>query len=880
LSPKKEKTNQNPELQEDKEQNGSKKVKASSEMDSSENEAPESGLDSSLVTEDPTGKSPSESPEEEKNLESGASEESSESNEDKEPKTEIPDILPLLPVRDIVIYPYMIIPLFVGRESSIQSVDEALSKNRLIFLSAQKIMAEEEPKPEGIYSVGTVATIMRMLKLPDGRIKILVQGLTKGRILDYVQIQPYYVVKIEKIKETPVPEITLEIEALMRTVKEQLEKIVSYGKILSPDLVVILDNIEDPGRLADLIASNLGLSVEKSQEILEIQDPIQRLKRLNEVLGKELEVLEMQAKIQSQAKEEMTKMQREFFLREQLRAIKNELGEGDEKTKEINEFKKSIEKAKMPADVKKEALKQLSRLEQMHPDSAEASIVRTYLEWMVELPWKKTTKDNLDIKKAKEVLDEDHYDLEKIKERILEYLSVNKLRKKLKGPILCFVGPPGVGKTSLGKSIARALGRKFVRISLGGMRDEAEIRGHRRTYVGALPGRIIQGIKQAGTKNPVFMMDEIDKIGTDFRGDPASALLEVLDPEQNNSFSDHYLNVPFDLSEVMFITTANLIDPIPSALKDRMEVLQLSGYTDEEKLKIARKYLIPRQIEENGITEKVIEISDKALLSIIHHYTRESGLRNLEREIANICRKVAKQIAEGTHKGKTKVTSANLHKFLGVPKFLDEEGVHEDQVGVTTGLAWTQYGGEILHVEASIMKGKGQLTLTGQLGDVMKESAQAALTYARANAKRLGIKESIFKDHDIHIHVPAGAIPKDGPSAGVTMATSLTSVLTNTPVYWDVAMTGEITLHGRILPIGGLKEKLLAAAHAGIKTVLIPYENKKDLSEIPKNVKNKLKIIPVKKMDEILPIALAEDVFKKSKPTTDKSRKKKAEKEQ
>ncbi len=782
----------------------------------------------------------------------------------EESKTEIPDVLPLLPVRDIVIYPYMIIPLFVGRETSIQSVDDALSKNRLIFLSAQKNMAEEDPKPEEIYSVGTVATILRMLKLPDGRIKILVQGLTKGKILEYLQTRPYYMVKIEKIKETTVSEITLEIEALMRTVKEQLEKIVSYGKILSPDLVVILDNIEDPGRLADLIASNLGLTVDKSQEILEIRDPIQRLKRLNEVLSKELEVLEMQAKIQSQAKEEMTKMQREFFLREQLRAIKNELGEGDEKTKEINEFKESIEKAKMPKDVKEEALKQLSRLEQMHPDSAEASIIRTYLEWMVELPWRKTTKDNLDIKKAGQVLDEDHYDLEKIKERILEYLSVNKLRKKLKGPIICFVGPPGVGKTSLGKSIARALGRKFVRISLGGMRDEAEIRGHRRTYVGAMPGRIIQGIKQAGTKNPVFMMDEIDKIGMDFRGDPASALLEVLDPEQNNSFSDHYLNVPFDLSQVMFITTANLIDPIPSALRDRMEVLQLSGYTDEEKLKIARKYILPRQIEENGITKDDIEISDKAILSIIHRYTREAGLRNLEREIANICRKVAKKIAEGEHKTKAKVTTANLHKFLGVPKFLDEEGLRENQIGVTTGLAWTQYGGEILHVEASIMKGKGQLTLTGQLGDVMKESAQAALTYARSNAKRLGIKETLFKDHDIHIHVPAGAIPKDGPSAGVTMATSLVSALTGIPVKWDIAMTGEITLQGRILPIGGLKEKLLAAIHAGIKAVIIPFENRKDLVELPNHIKGKLKIISVKRMDEILPLALTKDILKKT----------------
>jgi ATP-dependent Lon protease len=780
-------------------------------------------------------------------------------------KTEIPDVLPLLPVRDIVIYPYMIIPLFVGREASIKSVDEALSKNRLIFLAAQKNMEDDEPEPDKIYETGTVATIMRMLKLPDGRIKILVQGLAKGVIRDYIQTRPYYIVRIEKIKEKAVSEITLEIEALMRTVKEQLEKIVSYGKILSPDLVVILDNIDDPGRLADLIASNLGLSVDKSQEILEIQDAIQRLKRLNEVLGKELEVLEMQAKIQSEAKEEMTKMQREFFLREQLRAIKNELGEGDEKSKEVKEFKDAIEKAKMPKDVKKEALKQLARMEQMHPDSAEASIVRTYLEWMTELPWKKSTKDNLDIQKAKAVLDEDHYDLVKIKERILEYLSVNKLRKELKGPILCFAGPPGVGKTSLGKSIARALGRKFVRISLGGMRDEAEIRGHRRTYVGALPGRIIQSIKQAGTRNPVFMMDEIDKIGMDFRGDPASALLEVLDPEQNNAFSDHYLNVPFDLSQVMFITTANLTDPIPSALKDRMEILQLSGYTDEEKLKIARKYLIPRQIEENGITEKDIEFSSNAILGIIRYYTREAGLRNLEREIAAVCRKIAMKIAENNHKGKTKVTRGNLHKFLGVPAFLDEDDSHKNQIGVATGLAWTQFGGEILHIESSTMKGKGQLSLTGQLGDVMKESAQAALTYARSNAKALGIKDTLFKTHDIHIHVPAGAIPKDGPSAGVTMVTSLVSVLTGIPIRWNIAMTGEITLHGKVLPIGGLKEKLLAAIRAGIVKVLIPYENKKDLSELPGYIKNKITIVPIRKMDEILPIVLTQNPYEKSK---------------
>ncbi|MCK5515074.1 MAG: endopeptidase La, partial [Deltaproteobacteria bacterium] len=605
----------------------------------------------------------------------------------------------------------------------------------------------------------------------------------------------------------------------------------------------------------DLVASNLRLKISESQQILETINPFERLEKVNEHLSKELEVSTMQAKIQSQAKEEMTKSQREYFLREQLKAIKAELGDIDEKTAEISEFSQKIKAAKMPPDVEKEARKQLERLEQMHTDAAEASIVRTYLDWLVEIPWSKSTKDNLDIKKAKKVLDEDHYNLEKVKERILEYLAVRKLKKKMKGPILCFVGPPGVGKTSLGKSIARALGRKFNRISLGGIRDEAEIRGHRRTYIGALPGRIIQGIKQAGSNNPIFMMDEIDKVGADFRGDPSAALLEVLDPEQNFSFSDHYLNLPFNLSNVMFITTANLVDPILSALKDRMEIINISGYTDEEKMMIAKKFLIPRQLEENGITKENVKITDKAILMTISHYTQESGLRNLEREIASIFRKVARSIAENKHKSH-RVTIDNLHRYLGVPKYLPEGEQEISQIGVATGLAWTQSGGEVLYVEASTMKGKGNLTLTGHLGDVMKESAQAALTYARSKAKELHISPDFYEKLDLHIHVPAGAIPKDGPSAGVTMATAVISALTKTPVKKGVAMTGEITLRGEVLAIGGLKEKLLAAHRGGIKTVLIPEENKKDLTEIPENVKQNLTIKPVRWIDQVLDIAL------------------------
>ncbi len=768
----------------------------------------------------------------------------------------LPETLPLLPVRDIVVFPYMVIPLFVSREKSIKSLEEALSKDRLIFLVAQKKLSEEDPASKDLYKVGTVSVIMKMLKLPDGKVKILVQGLSKASVKETLQTSPYFLVKVENIKDPFLTEITLETEALMRNVREQLDRISSYGKLLSPDLMFVLESVDDPGRLADLVASNLDLTVEKAQEILEILDPIERLKTLNELLGKEVQVLTMQAKIQSQAKDEMTKSQKEYFLREQMRAIRSELGEVDEQTEEIKTLRQKIKKARMPKEVEKEARRELVRLEQMHPDAAEASMVRTYLDWLIDMPWSKSTPENIDLQKAKKVLEEDHYDLEKVKERILEYLSVRKLKKKMKGPILCFIGPPGVGKTSLGRSIARALGRKFVRISLGGIRDEAEIRGHRRTYVGALPGRIIQSIKQAGSNNPIFMMDEVDKIGIDFRGDPASALLEVLDPEQNNAFSDHYLNVPFDLSRVMFITTGNLTDPIPSALKDRMEVINIPGYTDLEKLKIARSFLIPRQMEENGINPKMLEMSDRAVLQIISQYTQEAGLRNLERELASICRKVARKVAEGK-KEKSKITTKNLNHFLGPPAFLPDEELKRNEVGVATGLAWTETGGEILYVEASTTPGKGSLILTGHLGDVMKESAQAALTYARSRGKAYRIQPSALNNKEIHIHVPAGAIPKDGPSAGITMAVTLFSVLTGVPVRKDVAMTGEITLRGRVLPVGGLKEKALAALRNKIKNVIIPYQNKKDLIDLPIYLRKKVNFLPVKHMDEVLRIALA-----------------------
>jgi ATP-dependent Lon protease len=780
---------------------------------------------------------------------------------------EIPDNLPVLPVRDIVVFPYMILPLFVGREMSIKAIEYSLSSNRMVLLLTQKDLNVENPNPEDLFSIGTVALVMRMLKLPDGRVKILVQGLSKARALNYSQTEPFFKADIEKIEDQKYEKLTIEDEALIRNVKGQLEKVISLGKAILPDIMGIVENIEDPGRLADLVASNMGLKTEQSQEILEISDPVQRLKRVSEILTREIELLTVQQKIQSEARGEIDKTQREYFLREQLKAIQKELGDIDERAEEIREFRKKIEDAKMPEKVLKEAEKQLKRLEKMHPDSAEAATVRTYLDWLVELPWAKSTTDNLDIKAAEKVLNDDHYDLEKVKERILEYLSVRKLNEKMKGPILCFIGPPGVGKTSLGKSIARALGREFVRMSLGGVRDEAEIRGHRRTYVGALPGRIIQGIKTAGKNNPVFMLDEIDKIGMDFRGDPSSALLEVLDPEQNFAFADHYLAVPFDLSKVMFITTGNLGDTIPSPLRDRMEIIYLSGYTTEEKLGIAKNYLIPKQLEENGLSSKVLKITDPGLFSLISQYTREAGVRNLEREFANLCRKVAKKIAEG--KDKTYViTAQNVHRYLGVPKYLPEEEMEKDEVGVSTGLAWTETGGDIIYVEATTMKGRGHLTLTGQLGDVMKESAQAALSYIRSRASKLGIKDEVFSKSDLHIHVPAGAIPKDGPSAGITMATAIASALTGRPVNKNVALTGEVTLRGRVLPIGGLKEKALAAKRMGINRVIIPKRNKKDLEDIPKYIKKDMEFVFAETMDDVLKFALKKVDNKKPKRIT------------
>ena len=772
---------------------------------------------------------------------------------------EIPDSLPLLPVRDVVIFPFMIVPLFVGRERSINAVDAALTKDRLVFTATQKDITKEDPDPEDLFKTGTVCMIMRMLKLPDGRVKILVQGLSRAQIKDFTQTRPSYTINIDKIKEPAVDPVPVEIEALMRNVREQLEKLASLGKVVFQEVMMVLDNITDPGRMADLVAANLGLKIDEAQSVLETLEPIKRLEKVNDYLIKELQVAQMQVKIQSQAKEEMDKTQREYYLREQMRAIKNELGDMEEPSEELDEFRDKIKKCKMPVEVEKEAFKQVDRLEMMHPDAAEAALIRTYLEWLVDLPWSKQTKDQINIDKAKKVLDTDHYDLEKVKERILEYLAVRKLQPKTKGPILCFVGPPGVGKTSLGRSIAKAMGRNFVRISLGGIKDEAEVRGHRRTYVGALPGRIIQGIKQAGTNNPVFMMDEIDKIGMDFRGDPSSALLEVLDPEQNYAFSDHYLNLPFDLSKVMFITTANMADPIPEPLLDRMELISLPGYTEEEKLEIAKKYILPRQIKEHGLSKKYIIMHDDAVKKIIAEYTREAGLRNLEREVASICRKVAKKVASG-RTAVTNVTPKVVQELLGIPKFMPEAEQETDEVGVATGLAWTPVGGEILYIEATIMNGKGQLTLTGHLGDVMKESAHAALSYARARADLFKLKPDFYKDLDIHIHVPSGAIPKDGPSAGITMAASLISALTQTPIDKDIAMTGEITLRGRVLPIGGVKEKCLAALRAKITNIILPDRNRKDIEDIPKDIRKRINFIFVKHMDDVLKV-----IFKKHK---------------
>jgi ATP-dependent Lon protease len=769
----------------------------------------------------------------------------------------IPDVLPVLPMPDIVVFPYMIVPLFVNRERSAKAVDQALAENRMIMLVSQKDPNIDEPKAADLYDFGTVSVIMRMLKMPDGRVRILVQGFSRAQVEFFDESNPYISAKIQPRAEPQVTAATPELEALIRNVKSTLERMVSLGKNISPDLVAIAANLDDPGRLSDLVASNLDLKVDKAQEVLQLIDPIDRLRRVHQLMTKETEVLEIQNDINTQARGEMDKTQREFYLRQQMKAIQQELGEGNELQEEIEQYREKLKKAKMPKEVQEEADRQLGRLERMHPDAAETATLRNYLDWMVSLPWSKSTKDNLDLKKAQQILDEDHYGLGKIKDRIIEHLAVRKLKKDSKGPILCFVGPPGVGKTSLGKSIARALGRKFVRMSLGGVHDEAEIRGHRRTYVGAMPGRVIQSIHQAGTNNPVFMMDEVDKIGADFRGDPSSALLEVLDPEQNFAFRDNYLNVPFDLSNVMFVTTANMLDPIQPAFRDRMEIIQLSGYTEEEKLEIAKRHLIPKQIEQHGLKKTQINFTDEGIRSMINLYTQEAGLRNLEREIAAVCRKVAKQVATGEKKVR-KIHTDNLDQFLGRPKIFQEELLKRDQIGVATGLAWTPVGGDVLFVEATAMKGRGSLTLTGQLGDVMKESAQAALSYARSHAKEFGIPEDFFSKNDIHVHVPEGAIPKDGPSAGVTMATAILSLLTGKAVHRKIAMTGEITLRGEVLPVGGIKEKVLAARRAKIDTVILPSLNKRDLEDVNETIRKEMRFILVDDIKSVFKAALVE----------------------
>jgi len=772
---------------------------------------------------------------------------------------QIPNELPVLPLRDIVIYPFMIVPLFVSREKSIRAVDEALAENRMILLASQKDLDKEEPTAEDLYSVGTAAVIMRMLKLPDGRIRILVQGLARAHVESVDATGEYLRSRVSVMQEVLPPERSLEVEALVRNVRASMEKAINLGKNISPEVMAIIANLDDAGRLADLSASNLELKVEDAQSVLDIADTTARLRRVNDLLNKEIEVLTVQQEINTQARADIDRSQREFYLRQQLKAIQSELGEGNELAEETAQFKEKIEAAKMPKAAEEEALRQLKKLERMHPDAAETATLRNWMEIMTDLPWSRSSVDNLDLKKAETVLNEDHYGLEKVKDRILEALAVRKLKEKPKGPILCLVGPPGVGKTSLGRSIARALDRKFVRLSLGGVHDEAEIRGHRRTYVGAMPGRIIQAVQQAGTNNPLIMLDEIDKVGADFRGDPSSALLEVLDPEQNNSFRDNYLGVTFDLSNVIFMTTANVLDTIQPALRDRMEVIRLAGYTEEEKREIAIRHLMPKQMDENGITARDLNISKTALTTIIQQYTQEAGLRQLEREISRICRKVARKIAEG-HKGAIRVSLKNVHEFLGAPKIIPEEALKKDQVGVATGLAWTAVGGDVLFIEALRMRGKGNLVLTGQLGDVMRESAQAAYSYAKSRAKELDIAEEDFSNYDLHIHIPEGAIPKDGPSAGITLATAMVSALSTRPVRKDVAMTGEITLRGNVLPIGGVKEKVLAARRARVTTIILPQQNRRDLDEVPKEPFKDIRFVFVDNMRQVFREALGERI--------------------
>ena len=787
----------------------------------------------------------------------------------------IPADLPVLPLRDMVVFPFIIAPLSVARELSIQAVDRALSENRMILLVAQRDKDEEDPKAGDLHEIGTVAVIMRMLKLPDERIRVLVQGVCRARVKEFTSLRPHLTAKIERIPDNAYDGASIEKEALVRAVKRALERASSLGKSLPSEVLVIASNLEDPGRLADLVASNLELKVDEAQEVLEIIDPVERLKRVHDLVQKEMSLLSMQREIDSMAKDEMDRSQREVYLRHQMKAIMSELGEGNELGEEIDRCREKARELELSPQAAEEVERQLKKLERMHPDAAEAATVRNYLDWILGMPWGKTTKDNLDLAKARAILDEDHYALDPVKDRILEYLAVRKLKKKSKGPILCFVGPPGVGKTSLGRSIARALGRQFVRLSLGGVKDEAEIRGHRRTYVGAMPGRIVQGIHQAGSVNPVFMLDEVDKIGQDFRGDPSSALLEVLDPEQNGTFRDHYLGVPWDLSDVMFIANANLLDPIHPAFRDRMETIRLSGYTEEEKLVIARRHIVPKQVDENGLKSSKIDFSDNAIKALISGYTREAGLRNLERHVAAVCRKVARQVAEG-RKGKMRVIASSLEAFLGPAPATREDALATDQVGVATGLAWTEAGGDVLFVEATTMRGHGGLILTGQLGDVMKESAQAALSYARAHAVELGLEANYFENRDVHIHVPEGAIPKDGPSAGITIASAMVSAFLERPLRRDLAMTGEITLRGNVLPVGGVKEKVLAARRSGITTILLPEANRKNLEEIPKSLRKDLALEFVSDIREVFRIVFREPLVLAGGPSPAKARAKRA----
>jgi ATP-dependent Lon protease len=768
---------------------------------------------------------------------------------------EIPEILPVLPIIDDVTYPYSIVPLLVSEEKGIRAVDRALAADRMILMVAQRDQAGDYPTSKDMYEIGTVGTVIRMLKLPDQKVRVLVQGISRALVRDWDDDLPYIQARIQVLEEQTKEISGMQLEALMRNVSSALDTVVALGKNISQEVMIIAANLDDPGRLYDLIASNLSLKLEEAQEILSILDPSKRLQRVHELLTREIELLTVQKQISTMAKDEIDKGQREFFLRQQLKAIQSQLGEGNQLAEDIRQYRIKANEANMPREAREEFDRQVRRLERMVPDLAEAATVRTYLDWMIALPWNIQTKDNLNLKKARRILDEDHYGLKKVKERIIEHLAVRKLKQDSKGPILCFVGPPGTGKTSLGRSIARALGKSFVRLSLGGVHDEAEIRGHRRTYVGSMPGRIIQGIHQAKSNNPVFMMDEVDKLGATFRGDPSSALLEVLDPEQNNTFRDNYLGVSFDLSKVLFITTANMIDTIHPAFRDRMEVIYLSGYTEDEKTAIARRHILPKQLDAHGLSDKDLSIPEPVIRSIIRGYTREAGLRNLERRIAAICRKVAMRIASGRRKSVV-MTESKLRNFLGLAENLPEERLINDQIGIATGLAWTPAGGEVLFIETQSMNGKGNLILTGQMGEVMKESAHAALSYSRAHAKEYEIDEDYFSKHDFHIHIPEGSIPKDGPSAGIAIVSALISACTGFPVRRNMAMTGEITLRGAVLPVGGIKEKILAAHRNGVFTVLIPGRNKKDLQEISGQLPGEMKIISVQKVKDVLRRAL------------------------